>query len=266
MQISSKEIIYLIGLTSLIFLIAPLFLIMYVISYNRKKQKHQEEKILLQKAFENELLKTQMEVQEQTLKTVAYDLHDNIGQLLSITSITLSAIDLDNDHKDKSREKIIFAEDLANRSIKEVKALSRLLHGEELVNKGLAAAIEFELEWLKRSGKFTIHFEKQNFVSFTNDTGRETIVFRLFQEIINNIIQHAMATEIFITLTQIDNSFKLIIRDNGKGFDVEEALKQKSGMGLHNIIKRAAMIGGTSSVISNPGAGCETIITVPINN
>jgi signal transduction histidine kinase len=261
MQISSEEIIFLIGLTSLIFLIAPLFLIIYVVSYNRKKKKHQEEKLLLQKTFENELLKTQIEVQEQTLKTIAYDLHDNIGQLLSITTITLSSINLDN--KKKTAEKLAFVDDLTNRSIKEVKALSRLLHGEELVNRGLTAAIEFELEWLKRSDKFKIHFEKENFETFSSDSGKETIVFRLFQEIINNIIQHARATEIFITLEQIENAFKLIIRDNGAGFNVEETLKRKTGMGLHNITKRAAMIGGVASITSTIGGGSEIVVTIP---
>lgn len=261
MQISSQEIIFLIGLTSIIFLIAPLFLIIYVVSYNRKKKKHQEEKLLLQKTFENELLKSQIEVQEQTLKTIAYDLHDNIGQLLSITAITLSSIDLNN--TDKTTEKLAFIEDLTTRSIKEVKALSRLLHGEELVNRGLAAAIEFELEWLQRSDKFKINFDKRNLGSFNADSGKETILFRLFQEIINNIIQHAKATEIFITLEQIENSFQLTIRDNGKGFDVEETLKRKNGMGLHNITKRAAMINGTAFINSAPGNGSEIIVTIP---
>jgi signal transduction histidine kinase len=261
MQVSSEEVFFLIGLSSLIFLIAPLFLIIYVVSYNRKKKKHLEEKLLLQKTFENELLKTQVETQEQTLKTIAYDLHDNIGQLLSITTITLSSIDLDN--KDKAAEKIAFVEDLANRSIKEVKALSRLLHGEELVNRGLASAIEFELEWLKRSGKFQIHFDNRQFTSFYADSGKDTMVFRLFQEIINNIIQHAAATEIFITLTQIEDSFKLTIRDNGKGFNVDEALKRKSGMGLHNITKRAAMMNGTASITSAAGTGSEIIVSIP---
>lgn len=261
MQISSQEIIFLIGLTSLIFLIAPLFLIIYVVSYNRKKKKHQEEKLLLQKTFENELLKTQIEVQEQTLKTIAYDLHDNIGQLLSITTITLSSIDLSN--KDKTAEKLAFVEDLTTRSIKEVKALSRLLHGEELVNRGLAAAIEFELEWLQRSDKFEIHLDRQNFSIFNGDSNKETIIFRLFQEIINNIIQHARATEIFITLAQIENSFKLMIRDNGQGFDVDEALRKRSGMGLHNIVKRATMIGGTTSIHSTPGNGSEIVVNIP---
>ncbi|RYU91686.1 hypothetical protein EWM62_07040 [Mucilaginibacter terrigena] len=260
MQISSKEIISLIGLTSIIFLIAPLFLILYVLSYNRRKKKHHEETLILQKNFETELLKTQMEVQEQTLKTVAYDLHDNIGQLLSLTTITLSSINL-NDSRNTA-EKIALVEDLTLRSIKEVKALSRLLHGEEIVSKGLSAAIEFELEWLKRSEKFEITFEHNN-MAIISDNAKDTILFRLFQEIINNIIQHAKATGIIINLEAIEDTLKLTIRDNGVGFDVDEILKRKGGMGLHNIKRRSAMINGTASIVSTKLNGTIITINVP---
>jgi signal transduction histidine kinase len=260
MQISSKEIISLIGLTSIIFLIAPLFLIVYVLSYNRRKKKHQEETMLMQKNYETELLKTQMEVQEQTLKTVAYDLHDNIGQLLSLTTITLPTIN-QND-SENTAGKIALIEDLTLRSIKEVKALSRLLHGEEIVSRGLKSAIEFELEWLKRSDKFKIEFE-HSIAPYNIDSAKETILFRLFQEIINNIIQHAKATEININLATTTESLRLKISDNGIGFNVDEILNRKAGMGLHNIIKRSAMIDGTASIISAPSEGATITINVP---
>jgi signal transduction histidine kinase len=260
MQISSKEIISLIGLTSIIFLIAPLFLILYVLSYNRRKKKHQEETVMMQRNFENELLKTQVEVQEQTLKTVAYDLHDNIGQLLSLTTITLSSINLgDNEN---TAGKIALIEDLTMRSIKEVKALSRLLHGEEIVSRGLKAAIAFELEWLKRSDKFKITFD-HHITAYDIDSAKETILFRLFQETINNIIQHARATEININLQTTSASLKLTISDNGQGFNVDEILHRKAGMGLHNIINRSAMINGTASIISAPLKGSTITIDVP---
>jgi signal transduction histidine kinase len=261
MPISPKEIVSLIGLTSIVFLIAPIFLIRYVLLYNRKKKKHEEEKSIMVKTLETELLRTQMEVQEQTLKTIAYDLHDNIGQLLSLTTITLSSINLDD--RAKSAEKIALIEDLTARSTKEVKALSRMLHSEELLSRGLFSAIEFELDWMKRSDRFTISFKKPAFESFTDDAGKETIMFRLFQEIINNIIQHSKATEIFVNLDQVDGALKLSIRDNGVGFDVDATLKRKTGMGLYNIKKRAAIINGTASIDSTRGAGSVIAITVP---
>ncbi|TWR26198.1 hypothetical protein FPZ42_11260 [Mucilaginibacter achroorhodeus] len=260
MQISSKEVIFLIGLTSVIFLIAPLFLILYVLSYNRRKRKHQEDTLTMQKTFETELLKTQMEVQEQTLKTVAYDLHDNIGQLLSLTTITLSSVDLND--SPGATEKLALVEDLTMRSIKEVKALSRLLHGEEIVSRGLAAAIDFELEWLRRSDKFKINYSYNKEV-IDLDAIKATILFRLFQEIINNIIQHAKATEINIDLNQNYDLCTLQITDNGIGFNVDEALIRKSGMGLHNIVKRSAMLQGSANITSSPAKGSSIIIKIP---
>lgn len=263
MQVPSTEIFSLIALTSLVFLIAPLFLIRYVLLYNRRKKRHEEEKSALMQTLETELLRTQMEVQEQTLKTIAYDLHDNIGQLLSLTTITLSSIDLDD--RDKAASKIALIEDLTARSTKEVKALSRMLHSEELLSRGLFSAIEFELDWMKRSDRFKIHFEKPAFASFADDSSKETIMFRLFQEIINNIIQHSKASEIFVYLEQVEGSLKLTIRDNGTGFDVDETLKRKTGMGLYNIKKRAALINGTAAIESVIGTGSVICITVPYN-
>lgn len=261
MQVSSKEIFSLITLASIIFLIAPLFLIRYVLLYNKKKRKHGEEKVLMQEAYETELLKTQMEVQEQTLKTVAYDLHDNIGQLLSLTAVTLSTIDVNESQT--AAEKITFIEDLTQRSIKEVKALSKLLHSEDLVKMGLIEAIEFELSWLGRSDRFDIIFQKPERLNAMAKANQETIVFRLFQEIINNIIQHAKATEIIINLVEIANEVHLTISDNGIGFDMEEIKKNKKGMGLSNIKKRTEMINGSATINSVPGEGSVIKIVVP---
>ena len=263
MQVPSKEILSLITLTSIIFLIAPLFLMRYVLLYNKKKRKHSEEKLLMQEAYETELLKTQIEVQEQTLKTVAYDLHDNIGQLLSLTAVTLSTIDV-NDPRAVA-EKIAFITDLTQRSIDEVKILSKLLHSEELIRMGLIEAIMFELNWLQRSAQFAITFNKPDQLAAMSKTNQETIVFRLFQEIINNIIQHAKATAIIINLQQLDDEVHLEISDNGIGFDVDQMDQLKKGMGLGNIKKRAEMLKGIAIINSIPGEGSVIKVIIPTN-
>ena len=260
MQISSKNILFLIGLTSAVFLIAALFLIIYVMSYNRRKRKHANEKILLQRTFEHELLKTQMEVQEQTLKTIAYDLHDNIGQLLSLTTVILSTINLDD--RQKSSEKIAAAGDLTKRSVKELRDLSRILHSEELLSRGLVDAIVYELEWLKRSDRFKLAYS-HHFDQAERHPDKEVIVFRLFQEVISNIIKHARATEINIALLHDGGVLTLAIDDNGIGFDVAEMSRHPAGMGLQNMEKRAAMINGAILFNSGPGRGTSITITIP---
>lgn len=260
MQISSKEVFFLISIITVIFLTVPIFLFAYIRLYNHRKKKHSEEKESLQQAFAHELLKTQMEVQEQTLKTVGYDLHDNIGQLLGLTVITLSSIDLDD--RTKSAEKIKAAEELTKRSVKAIRALSRLLHGEELLSRGLTGAIEFELEWVEKSGLFTVTYGNR-VKGMPQHADKEMIIFRLFQETLNNIIRHAQATAITINLDYTDNTLALSLEDNGIGFDPEATAKLNKGMGLHNIQKRAEMIGGYAVISSSLGQGTTTRITVP---
>jgi signal transduction histidine kinase len=264
MQISSKEVFSLITLTSIIFLIAPLFLIRYVLLYNKKKRRHKEEKMLMHEIYETELLKTKIEVQEQTLKTVAFDLHDNIGQLLSLMSVALSTIDA-NDPKAVA-EKVDLISDLTQRSIGEVKALSKLLHSEELIKMGLIEAIAFELSWLQRLDRFNITFNKPSDLGIALKNNQKTIVFRLFQEIINNIIQHAKATKIIINLALVDNCVQLEIHDNGIGFNIDELPNRVRGMGLTNIKKRAEMLSGTATIYSTIGKGTSIRILVPIDN
>ena len=79
-----------------IFLIAPAFIVVYIFIYNQRKKLHIQEKAQMKLSFEAEIAKTQLEVQEQTMQTIGAELHDNIGQLLSLTSLTLNSIELDN--------------------------------------------------------------------------------------------------------------------------------------------------------------------------
>ncbi|MDN5284658.1 MAG: putative signal transduction histidine kinase [Mucilaginibacter sp.] len=261
MQVQTENIATLIILTTIVFLIAPLFLLIFINQYNKRKRKHADEKKALHKTFQNELLKSQMEVQEQTLQRVAIDLHDNIGQLLSLTAITLSAVSI-NDQAGIP-EKINSAEMLVKRSIKELRQLSRIIYGEELISNGLADAIRFELEWLNKSAAYTIVFNPLNYVQAENEAAKEIILFRLFQEIINNIIKHATATTIDITLQQSPENLTLSITDNGKGFDLNAALKEGKGMGLKTIHKRASLINGTAVVSSAPDKGTQIEIIIP---
>ena len=138
-----------------------------------------------------------------------------------------------------------------------------MLQGQELLKKGLASAVEFELEWVKISGRYKIDFINSNYIPLEGQHEKEMMMFRLFQEILNNILRHANATEITIQLTQKENLLSLSIQDNGQGFDVDEMLKKQKGMGLHNIQKRASMIEGNALFNSAPGKGTVITIVIP---
>jgi signal transduction histidine kinase len=259
MQISSKELILLIAIITFIFLIAPLFLIIYIFLYNKKKAKHLEEKKALKKTFELELLKSQVEVQEHILQTIASDLHDNIGQLLSLTSMTLSSIKAD----DLREEKINTAAELTHRAIKELRQLSKKMSGQELIKKSLGHAIAYELDWLKKGLAYEIQFDDNTTHSIAEHADKELIMFRLFQEILSNILRHAQASSIKITIDQTKDYLSLLVRDNGKGFIPEEKLKASDGLGLSNLQKRTLMMDGNFTIDSNPGVGTEIKVSIP---
>jgi two-component system NarL family sensor kinase len=121
----SEEIKHIILISTLIFLLAPGFLLVYIAVYNQRKKKYIEEKDQMQRAFEAELLNTQFEAQEETMQTIGADLHDNVGQLLSLTALTLNSIELED--TEKAKKKILTAIDLTSRSIKEMRLLGKLV-------------------------------------------------------------------------------------------------------------------------------------------
>lgn len=246
---------------TLIFLIAPVYLISYILLYNRRKKRHIEEKTQMTLAFEAEIAKTQLEVQEQTMQTIGTDLHDNIGQLLSLTSLTLNSVELDRDPK--SKKKVDAAIDLTLRSIKELRQLGKLLQGDQLVSVGLVEAIRHEVEWVERSGKFQVTYDADPKMPAVANSDKDLIVFRILQEALNNIIKHSSASHINIKLEHSDGVLRLHINDNGIGFDAAHLAPEKQGMGLHNIHKRAVIIGGEVLVRSKPGEGTGLTIIIP---
>jgi len=253
-----KELII---LTTLIFLIVPIFLLLYISLYNSRKKKHIEEKAIMKLTFDSEIVKTQLEVQEQTMQTIGADLHDNIGQLLSLTSLTLNSIELDNPAK--ARQKIDAATDLTLRSIKEMRLLGKLLQADQLIAMGLAEAIRYEINWMERAGQYQLIFTEEGELPANSNQDKELILFRIMQEILNNIIKHAAATEITIRLQYLNNTLQLLVADNGVGFNMAGLPDWQRGMGLYNIQKRAAIISGEVTINSAPGEGTSINIFIP---
>jgi len=222
---------------------------------------HIKEKALMQLTFDAEITKTQLEVQEQTMQTIGADLHDNIGQLLSLTSLTLNSIELKN--APKARQKIDAAIDLTLRSIKEMRLLGKLLQGDQLVVMGLSAAISHEITWIEKSGHYKVIYTNDGEMPAVSSPDKDLILFRILQEILNNIIKHAKATEINIKLDYQEAVLQLQVTDNGVGFNSADLPAEKSGMGLQNIQKRAGIIGGEATILSNPDKGTTITVFIP---
>ncbi|RWY50083.1 sensor histidine kinase [Mucilaginibacter gilvus] len=262
MSVPANEIEIFIILITTVFLLAPITLVLFVSQYNLRKKRHSEEKVMMQQNYEMEIAKARVEVHEQTLQTVGADLHDHIGQLLSLTNFTLKSVDELN--PDKTREKIDSAIALTSKSIQELRLLGKLLQGEQLIRDGLSKSIRYELDWLERLGKLKIEYHDNNPSAKSGlDANKELMVFRIFQEIINNILRHAEATVMAVTLTYLDDMLELQVTDDGVGFDVPLAQATSPNMGLFNMQYRAKMINGSAVIESGAERGTVVKLTVP---
>jgi len=255
---TKQEIFNTVELISIFFIILIAIIIITAILYYNRKRLHRIEV----SNFQNILIQSQLEVQEQTMQTIGADLHDNIGQLLSLTSLTLNSVELDN--LEKAQQKIDAAIDLTLRSIKEMRLLGKLLQGDQLITLGLPEAIRHEVNWLERSGKYQITHGVTDEMPASSNPDKDLIVFRILQEILNNIIKHSQASCLDITLEYLPgNTLQLHIADDGVGFDLENMTAGQRGMGLQNIQKRTTIIGGAVQIKSAPGEGTHITLIIP---
>lgn len=261
MQPQGSQILEIVALGTALMLFIAIFLVSFIVAHKKKQNDNFKEKKQMQISFETELTKTKMEVQEETRQTLAADLHDNIGQLLSLTSMTLASVNIDENSK--AQQKIISAKELITRSIQELRQLSKLLHGEQLIQKGLPKAIEQEVNWLQKGGYYTVNYLNHIDESVEINKDKALFLYRLLQEAINNIVKHAEATVINITLKLVGNKLSLTIVDNGKGFNTLDTDITQHGIGLHTMQRRIALLNGSVKVTSDIGIGTTVSIIVP---
>jgi two-component system NarL family sensor kinase len=260
----NKDVTALVLVTTLIFSLSLIFIVVYIMSYNKRKRKHAEEKIRMKQLFATEIARAELEVMERTMQTIGTDLHDNIGQLLSLTSFTLNSVSTDDPVR--SRQKVDSAIELIKKSIKEMRQLGKLLQGEQLLSYGLRAAVEQEIQWLEKSGQFHVSCEIEGMFGEDKNHEKDLIVFRILQEVLNNIIKHAQANLIELSLLKKEGWLTLSVRDNGTGFEqVHLGLTATEGIGLRNIERRTRLIDGEMTIKSAPGEGSSIIIQIPYN-
>ncbi|MFD0766487.1 sensor histidine kinase [Mucilaginibacter lutimaris] len=247
-NVDIKEIIL---IATVIFLLAPTFLVLYVNMYNQRKKRHIEEKKLLQAQFQQELLKTQVEMQEQTLNHISREIHDNVTQVLSFVKLNL-AISAKTS-PELAEQKISESRDLVAQVINDLRDLSKSLSYEHILQLGLVQTMEIEVGRINKSGIIDIELAVGGDAHNLGEE-RELVLFRIFQEGLNNALKHSGANKLKVSLDYFEHLFNLTIHDNGKGFLAGEQLK--SGSGLRNIVNRAALIGAVAVIDSAPGKGC----------
>lgn len=258
--VSSASERYMLVYMILVLVIITSLVIVFFVVFQKRKNKLLLDKIKRQREFEEEMVKAQTETQEQTLKNIGWELHDNVGQLLSFASMQLSILKMQvsDDVRDKFKDT---TEALSN-GLKEVRALSKTLNNDVVLNIGFEKSITNELDRLKRM-KFTSAELKitGDRVSF-KDKNHEIIVFRILQEFLSNSVKHSEAKHLNFTIHYAPSNIRIIAKDDGKGFDTDTVEK---GSGLINMSSRAALIGATLSLHSKPNEGVELMLDYPLD-
>lgn len=245
-----------------LFVILILSGITYYLLYNRYKLK-QEQK--LQQELLNEAAKRSkaiLESEENERQRLARELHDGVGQLLSATKLNLSTISSSNFNDEKN--KLQNSMDILDDSIKEIRNISHNMVPDVLLKFGLQRAVEDFIFRINQTKKLEIHFECNGFEETSLEDASKLMLYRIIQESVNNTIKYAQATNMTIQLSADKSEISLLMEDNGKGFDIEEA-RRKGGIGLKNMQLRTDYLKGKLEIDSSPENGTTIIIEIPLS-
>ena len=260
-QSTSNSIV--IGTILLLFL--TLFIIVNLLLYYYKRKRHYVENENLKTEFKETLLQTQLEIQEQTLKNISQEIHDNIGQALSLAKLNLNTMPPTND--EALQEKILNSKELVSKAIVDLRDLSRSLDTDYVQEMGLQRAIEYELEIIRKTGTVETSMIVEGAL-FRLEKQKELILFRIVQETFNNILKHAGAKNINVNINYDAGGFTLMIKDDGKGVNLQplnQGENNNFGLGIRNMHSRAKLIGADLKMSSEIGKGTEVVIILQNN-
>jgi signal transduction histidine kinase len=232
-------------------------IVIFIKQYKLKKSTHLKELETVDILHKEELLKTQTEIQKEIMQYIGREIHDNVGQKLTLSSIYLQQIVFENKAPQISKN-INAVNTIINESLNELRHLSKSLTDDAIEYNSIIELLEIECKKINELKKYTIVFEN-SFKKKDLSYQIKSILLRITQEFIQNSIKHSKCKKINISLSNSQNELKLILKDNGKGFDTNKTNSQ--GIGLKNINKRIEILKGNSILQSNKNG---TILTLKI--
>jgi signal transduction histidine kinase len=201
-----------------------------------------------------------IEAQEQERARIGRELHDDIGQRLALLAIELEHLQ-GNPAEAGSRLQELRKQTAELSS--DVQALSHDLHSSKLEYLGVVSGIR---SWCKEFGErqaMEIDFESDVSTVVPFDVG--TCLFRVLQEALHNALKHSGGKRVEVQLAEHSNEFHLIIRDSGRGFDIEAA-SQGRGLGLTSMQERVRLVNGTITIGSKPMRGTTIHVRIPFSS
>lgn len=253
-----EEIQLLVISLSIVFFTLLIVLFVLFFYFQKKKTQFLIDKMESEINFQSELIKTSVEIKDQTLTEISKELHDNIGQIISVAIMQLNMF-AQNDKAITSAELEELKQIMA-KSLAEIRILSRIINKDNLINTNFIESIKNDFKRIEKLKNIDCHlyidcdFPKIN-------TEHELILYRIFQESIHNSLKHSASKKIEMIIICKEENITINLKDYGIGFDSKQS---HSGLGLNNITNRARLIGAEIDIASNE-QGTNTFLKYPLN-
>lgn len=246
------ELIIVLILFNIFFVLFVSAVIVYIRKYQQRKKEYLNEIEIKNEIHKRELLATQLEIQQATMQQIGRELHDNIGQKLTLVSLYTQQLLYENRVPEVS-ERIDQVSQIINQSLQDLRSLSKTLTDDNINQKEIVTLIQEEVDNTNTFKRCHVSFE-HNFKQLDLGFVHKNVLLRIIQEFIQNSIKHANCKNIFINLnTSEEVLWELNLRDDGIGFDSTEI--KSNGIGLTNMKNRAAIIGADFSLESRKNTG-----------
>ncbi|TXE14215.1 sensor histidine kinase [Algoriphagus aquimarinus] len=226
------------------------FVISMVFIHRQRQAQNLQKMDQVKSEHEKTLLNIENEIQQETLTHIGRELHDNIGQLLSLAKLNFGSI---------KPEKIAEGRDILGQAIQEVRGLSKQLNLDWVESISINEFIEQQLERIQNTGFCETSLDA-NFELIDLPKDRKLVLIRVIQESLNNALKHASPENILIRMRENGEIRQILIQDDGKGFDSSQ---KSNGSGMFNLKKRMETIGGEFNLTSSVGKGTEITLTLP---
>lgn len=230
----------------------------FVRQYNIKKKEHIMMIQTQQEQHQQELLSTQLEIQSQTMQHIGREIHDNIGQKLTLASLYTQQLAYEN-KAPQINENIENISAIINQSLSELRALSKNLTDNTIDSNSITVLLEEEFQKIADLKVCQVNFSSDA-THLVLPYQTKSVLLRIVQEFLQNSIKYSKCKNIVGLLSKNEEAITLSIADDGIGFDVT---KKSEGIGLSNIKKRTEIIGGTSTLKSTT-QGTHLLISIPI--
>ncbi|GEM_PF-637973 len=236
---------------SLTFLLS-LAVVMFFVYYQRRLFAQRQDMEALRQEEQEKRLKAIISAQEQERSRIARDLHDEVGVMLSTVKLYLTHGKEDTSSK---------AQALLDDTVNTVRRIARNLSPQHLGQFGFERALDDMCEPLEQSGELII--ERSITIMERLPREQEIQLHRMVQELLNNTLKHARASQVGISLEQNGREVCLRYEDNGRGMDLVKAESLPS-LGLRSLSGRVEVLSGTLELQSAPGEGFQAVITMPL--